>query len=319
MLRVVTTRRHASTLSTIRKERSRVRILHADYDRLIAARRLRPLPTIFTDFDRLSAWDLELAARIRRQLAAHGARTLNDPARVKPRHALLRALHEAGVNDFNAYRLDEAVRPSRYPVFLRRERGHGAPLGGLLPDADALDRAVEEALSNGVPESSLIVVEYAAEPAAPGLFRRLSTYRVGARLFAGTCVHDGQWLVKYGVFGGATQALYEDELRIVRENPYSEPLQRAFEIAAIEYGRADFGLVDGRVQVYEINTNPTLRAGGPHPSPLRMESQRLVWEQLLDALRALEGVAPAGRIRLTGRDFERERGWLGRRRTRYAP
>lgn len=318
MIRFVTTRAHASTLSELR--RAAVAVRHVDYDRLIATRRLRPATTLFTDFDRLSAWDLELAARIQRRLAAAGVRTLNDPARVKTRHALLRALHEAGVNSFNAYRLDERVRPARYPVFLRRERGHGQPLGPLLADADALDRAVDAALESGIPESSLLVVEYAAEPAAPGIFRKLSTHRVGDRFFAGTCVHDDQWLVKYGRLGGATPALYEDELRIVREDPYREPLRRAFEIAAIEYGRADFGLVRGRVEVYEINTNPTLRSGKPHPSPLREESQRLVWSQLLDALRALDLPHDRRPVTLEGRDFARERDWLGRRRRdRYAP
>jgi hypothetical protein len=320
MIRFVSTRSHAYTIDEIRKHPDAVGLTHIDYDQLIASRSLQPATTVFTDFDRLSAWDLELAARIQRQLVAHGVPTLNDPARVKTRHALLRALHEAGVNDFNAYRLDEAVRPERYPVFLRRERGHGKPLGGLLADADALDRAIEDALTRGVPESSLLIVEYAAEPAAPGLFRKLSTYRIGDRSFAGTCVHDDQWLVKYGKMGGATPALYADELRIVRENPYGDPVQRAFELAGIEYGRADFGLVRGRVQVYEINTNPHVRLGGPHPSPLRMESQRLVLTRLFEALRTLDTGHGGAPIRLEDRALARQRGWFGRRRmTRYVP
>jgi hypothetical protein len=31
-----------------------------------------------------------------------------------------------------------------------------------------------------------------------------------------------------------------------------------FELAGIEYGRIDYGIKDGRIQVREINKNPTL-------------------------------------------------------------
>jgi hypothetical protein len=238
---------------------------------------------------------------------------LNDPARVRTRFALLRALHEAGVNDFNVYRVDEGVKPSRYPVFLRRAAGHGKPLSELLADSDALARARDAALEAGVPESSLLIVEYAAEPVIPGVFRKLALSRIGARLLPQACVHDNQWLVKYGELGAATPELYADECRIVRENPYAESIGRAFEIAGIEYGRADFGIVRGRVQVYEINTNPTVRRGLPHPDPQRSENLARIWDDHLAALRALDpGPLPGPRVELRDPRLRRHQGWLDR-------
>ena len=65
------------------------------------------------------------------------------------------------------------------------------------------------------------------------------------------------------------QELYDDEYRIIEENRHAEDLRPAFEIGGIEFGRADFGLVGDRPQVYEINTNPTFATIRKHPFPVR--------------------------------------------------
>ena len=307
------TRGHERTHTRVAKDPGAPRIELLHYDHLFASRALAPAAYVFTDLDRLSPWDLELAAAAHRDLAAAGLPVLNDPARVRTRFALLRALHEAGLNDFNAYRLDEGLRPARYPVFLRRVAGHGLPLGDLLADWDAARLAIEEALARGIPESSLLLVEYAAEPVRPGVFRKLALSRIGARFRPQISVHDDRWLVKYGKLGCATPELYEEELRLLRESPFEEPLRRAFAIAGIEYGRADFGLVGGRVQVYEINTNPMLKPPTPHPSPQRVESLRLVWDQHMAALRELDpGELPGGPARLRDPRLRRHQGLRGR-------
>ena len=317
MIRFLVTRGHAKTLKRIRRDPRAPRIEVLEYDRVFAARRLSRALTVFVDHDRLSDFDLELAARVHRLLAAAGVPVWNEPARVRTRFALLRALHEAGVNDFNVYRVDEGLKPARYPVFLRREAGHGQPLSGLLPDADALGPAVEVALAQGVPESSLLIIEYAAEPMEPGLFRKLAVSRIGPRLLPQACVHDDHWLVKYGKMGIGTPAHYADERRILRDNPYAEAALRAFEIAGIEYGRADFGLVRGRVQIYEINTNPTLRRGLPHPDPQRSENLAHIWNEHVDALRALDpGPLSGTPVVLDDAQLRRHQGWLARYLTR---
>jgi hypothetical protein len=225
------------------------------------------------------------------------------------------------VNDFNAYRLDEGLRPARYPVFLRRASGHGRPSSALLGDWEAARRAIDAALESGIPESSLLLVEYAAEPVRPGVFRKLAVSRIGRRLVPQACVHDDRWLVKYGKLGPATPELYADEHRLLRENPFAETLERAFEIAGIDYGRADFGLVGGRVQVYEINTNPTLKPGRSHPDSQRTESLRFVWERHLEALRELDPGALAGPpVALDDPRLRRHQGLQGRLiRSRLAP
>ncbi|MEI9988362.1 MAG: hypothetical protein WDN69_37845 [Aliidongia sp.] len=105
-------------------------------------------------------------------------------------------------------------------------------------------------------------------------------------------MHDTQWLVKYGKNGIATPELYADELRITRDNPFRPAVEAAFDLARIEYGRADFGLIGGRVQLYEINTNPTINLPTEHPSPYRIESQKILRDNLFAALRAIDTPDP---------------------------
>jgi hypothetical protein len=247
---------------------------------------------VFTDMDRLSLHHLHRVAVTYRLMKAAGLKVLNDPARSPTRYGLLRKLHEAGINDFNAYRAEERVKPSRWPVFVRTEGNHDRPLTDLLPDWDSVRRALDDAIEQGIPAASLLIVEYAAEPVAEGLFRKLSSFRIGDRICATTAVHEDSWLVKYGKKGIAGEALYDDELQIVRENRYADEIAHAFEVAETEYGRADFGIVKGRPQIYEINTNPEIKFGSNHPFPQRVESGRLSKANYLAALKAIDTDAP---------------------------
>ncbi len=246
---------------------------------------------IFTDMDRLSLQHLHRVAAAYRTMEDAGLRVLNDPARNPSRYGLLRKLHEAGINDFNAYRAEERVKPSRWPVFVRTEGNHDRPLTGLLPDWDSVQRAIDDAVAQGIPFASLLIVEYAAEPVSDGLFRKLSSYCIGDRICATTAVHEDTWLVKYGKKGIAGDTLYDDELQIVRENRYADVMAQAFQVAHTEYGRADYGIVGGRPQIYEINTNPEVKFGSNHPFPQRVESGRLSKANYLAALKAIDTAA----------------------------
>ena len=243
---------------------------------------------VFTDMDRLSLHHLHRVSAAYRLMRENGLKVINDPARSPSRYGLLRKLHEAGINDFNAYRAEERVRPSRWPVFVRTEGNHDRPLTDLLPDWDSVQRALDDAVEQGIPVSCLLIVEYAAEPISEGLFRKLSSFRIGDRICASTAVHEDNWLVKYGKKGIAGDALYDDELQIVRENRYADEMAHAFEVAGIEYGRADFGIVKGRPQIYEINTNPEIKFGSNHPFPQRVESGRLSKANYFEALKAID-------------------------------
>lgn len=255
MIYLLTTPSHVYTHDCLLK-RDDVKVEIRDYESIHGERMFPRGTYIFTDMDRLGGKALAGTAELYRRLKAGGARVLNDPARVLGRYGLLRKLHAESINDFTAYRADSCEMPRKWPVFLRSDGGHDRPLSGLIDGPDELSKAIEKGVAEGAPLTTLLIVEYAAQEAAPGLFRKLSVFRIGDTIIGHTCVHDKKWVVKYGKGGIATPELYEDEYRLVNENPYGEALRKVFDLAGIDYGRADFGLIDGRPQIYEINTNP---------------------------------------------------------------
>jgi hypothetical protein len=280
----VVTSEHQYTLQAVVQNLTEVKLQIATYDQLFDTIEVPRATYIFTDLDRLPIWRVHQAAIIYRQLRDAGVKVLNDPARILSRFGLLRKLYRCGINCFDAYRVEEEVVPARWPVFLRTEGDHKAPVSGLLHNQGEVEQAIAAAIDTGVPIVGMLLVEFAAEPVRPGLFRKLSTFRIGDTYFGANCVHEDNWLVKYGTEGVAPPDLYEEDLRIVRDNPFEAALKPVFDIAGIDYGRIDFGIVGGRIQIYEINSNPTVGFPTEHPSAYRVESYDIFKRNFFNAL-----------------------------------
>ena len=97
--------------------------------------------------------------------------------------------------------------------------------------------------------------------------------------------------------------LLDEERAFVAENPHNDQLQEVFELANIQYGRIDYAVVDGRLQVWEINTNPMTLADYGEGGPSRRQLQCAFRDVFVDAIRAL-GTHPSadvGTVRLPAR------------------
>ena len=279
---------HRAGVRRLQRDPSAPEIEVLSYDEVLSRPTLRRGTYIFTDLDRLSTAALIEAARLFRRLRENGCRALNDPARVRTRFALLRALHESGLNPINAYPAEEGSRPERFPVFIRIADAHEGPLSGLIWDQATLDDAIEAAVVAGVPRSTILTVEYAAQPIRPGVFRKSSFYRVGDHYISDVSWYGKTWRIKGDRDGLADPELYAKELQLMRENPYGKDLARVFDLANIDYGRLDFGVIDERPCVYEINTNPELFGPRFHPVAERAEGIGLRWAKLLAAFHAID-------------------------------
>ena len=84
-------------------------------------------------------------------------------------------------------------------------------------------------------------------------------YQIGDQTLFYNCVHENNWLVKSGTINSASETLYQEEQTMICNNAFADVISKAFGIANIDYGRVDFGLVNGKVQIYEINTNPSTK------------------------------------------------------------
>ena len=258
------------------------------YNQLLRRKSLPRAAYVFSDFDRLPSWHVELAAKIYRHLKADGLPVFNDPARVLHRLPLLKRLHRAGLNQFQVWDAAADDLPDRYPVFLRTQHGHRGTITDLLENRTAAKQALISALDQGYGLQDLMFTEYCAEPLENGVFRKLAAFRMGDHSQMTPAVHERHWHAKFGEDGAGTADQYQADFEMIKTNPFNDALRSAFDVANIEYGRADFAIVDGRPQVYEINTNPHISLFEEHPFEVRLASQAVFVDRFSAALQAVD-------------------------------
>jgi hypothetical protein len=235
--------------------------------------RQTPLPGsiyAFTDLEILAAGEVELVERLAGRLRdRQGTTILNDPSRSLTRFDLLRALYDAGINSFDVGRIDRGSDPGRWPVFVRDDRSHDdGSVSELLHSPEELSRHLAELAASGADTSHHTLVEYAGTTNDGGLFRKYAAVRLGEAIIPCHIFYGRQWVVKHSAVFDEASA--REELEYIETNPHEEILRRAFDLAGIDYGRADYGVVDGRVEIWEINTNPYLI----RPEYTRQEARR---------------------------------------------
>jgi tripartite-type tricarboxylate transporter receptor subunit TctC len=290
MIRLVTTlwgRRTADRFIRSLRRASVKNVKHISYEEILFRGGGPIAHYIFADQDQLTRTELDAAAAFAAALTAEEprARVLNRPTAVLTRVPLLRALHAEGINDFAVHRLELGEVPTTFPVFIRALDGHAGPESELIHDPDSFRRALRELEAMGVPLRDRIAVGYAAEPGPDGLFRKYGVFRIGDRMIPQHLMRSSRWVVK-GRGGPVDEGGADEELDFVRSNPHRESARRAFEVASIDFGRADYGLVGGRPQFYEINTNPNFpNLGRPG---VRAERRPIIYGEIRAALEEVD-------------------------------
>jgi hypothetical protein len=251
---------------------------------------------VFSDIDRLGYGSAMRAAAL--FLCLHKARGpirfLNHPTRSCRRYAQLRRLHEAGINPHNVWRADERQRPDRFPVFIRRDAQHDGPLTPLLQDHESVEREIERLADFGFLPQDLLIVEFCDTGDADGVYRKCTAYLIGDTIFQRYMCFGDDWLVKgprSGTVGErrTERSMLDEEAAYIGGDAYLPLLRRAASLCHLSFGRIDFGLLDGRPVIWEINSNPD-------PAATRYtglgDRERLIvptgWRLLRDALAALD-------------------------------
>ena len=309
MIHYVVTERFSRTIATFLRNTGRdlagtLRLL--TYEELFFERAGPIGHYVFTDFDRLSRYELDTVARFATGLQdkVPDARILNHPGKALERMALLVALRRAGINDFTATRLDTGERPPHFPVFIRAEDGHDGPETELVDEAD-FDRSLAELRARGIPLRGRIAIGFAAEKGANGRFRKFGAFNIGGTVIPQHLIQSDGWAIKRRVPGDTTPTAIDtsaesvdEELEYIRSNPHRDAILRAFNAGSIECGRADYGVVDGKVQIYEINTNPEFPRFEIHDH--RSECRSILRGPLIDAFRAIDTpIGSTGSLRLS--------------------
>jgi hypothetical protein len=263
--------------------------------REVLRRPFEPGCYVFADLDRptghraLPKW----GAYARVRTLGDRAVVLNGPLRALGRYELLRLLHERGLNDFNVYRLHElheadAAGKVRYPVFLRRDRDHMGPLTPLLHSLSDVQRAVDAlpAKLRVILRAQLIVTEHMPCVHSDGVTRKYGVQRIGRALLPRHVLFSDHWMVKFPKI--INEETVAEEEAFVDACPHLDQVRHVFDLAGIDYGRIDYGVRDGRIQVWEINTAPSLFPAPETVRPVRLALQRRCAAAITAAFRALD-------------------------------
>jgi len=236
---------------------SRIRCLL--YDDLPGIRAFTPGTYVFSDLERLSPPALKLACQVWNALSMAGSRVrlLNDPSRVLCRYDLLRKLFDEGKNNFKAIRANESLQLLNYPVFVREENEHTGSLTPLLHSPRELVSELRSLRLQGYPRRDLLVVEFCDTSDSDGVFRKYSAFIVGGEILPRHVIFSRHWNVKNPDLVDPHLAGVQEEYLNV--NPHKSWLLETFNLSGIEYGRIDYSLMGDKPQVWEINTNPTVR------------------------------------------------------------
>jgi hypothetical protein len=244
--------------------RDRVRII--SYDDLFCLGDLRAGVFIFTDFDRLSDDDLVKATQIADHLQSilPGVVVLNHPGRCLGRFALLSALHASDPFYPQVTRLKDWQNVTTFPVFIRAERDHLQALSGLIAAPAELAVKAARLLNSAAAPEDLIVIQFKNAQNGAGYFEKYGAFRVGDAIYGQHLLQSEGWWVKDSSSVWDTTRI-EQTLAYTKNNPHADLLMPIFVLAGTEYGRIDYCVVDGRIVVFEINTNPVVNANAPSP------------------------------------------------------
>lgn len=271
-------------------------IHRVSYDGMRLDEPVPPGVHIFTDFERLLPPERAFVRRLHRRIAAQPGsyRTLNDPDAWQSRFDLLHHLADAGVNDFRVHRLGDVGPDVRFPAFLRWENDHQGSLGRPVGSIGELRVRVEQQVSRRrkLLSRHLMVVEKMDARDADGLHRKYAAMKIGDHLVPRHMLVSTKWITKKPDV--VTPELAAEERRFLEEFPHADQVNEAFRVAGMDYGRIDYGFSNGRMQVWEINSNPVI-VPFPHKiNPLRLPAQTRSAELIRAAFSALLNEAPEG-------------------------
>jgi len=261
MLSVFASARHSSQFEELRRHsgdplRSRMRLIRYEWTRW-----RRGLPGgayLFTNVEALDPRMFMRACLLADCIRDHDpdALILNDPRAVLRRYELCRTLFRDGINSFDCYRVDEGRVPQRWPVFLRGEYDHygGAPT--LIESPEALAAALAVPSPRTCDRARRLMVEFIDTRQGASAYRKYSVFRIGTQLIPAHLYFGEHWMVKMNRPPNPEELAEEESF--IDSNPHAEEVMRVFDRAGIDYGRIDYSVGEHGIEVWEINTNPTV-------------------------------------------------------------
>lgn len=266
MIHFLSTGRHTYTMQVFLENWAaelRQSLSICTYERIELHRIFPPGTYLFTDFERMVDSELQLMRNIADGLAAHKDtyRVLNHPGQWSNRLKFQQKLAALGTQRFRVFPAENPPEDIRFPVFLRRSDDHKGNKTPLLRDRDELERGLAQISKweRAIHPGRWIICEFCDTADSGGMYRKYGVQKIGGRLLPRHLFFNRDWMVR-------DTNMYEPEY-IQEEMDFIEnfassdvapKLHQFFELCGLDYGRIDYSVLDGEIQVWEINSNPML-------------------------------------------------------------
>lgn len=247
------------------------------YDNFSEHQHILPGIYIFTDIERLNQLERQHALNIANTIKRNNYPVLNQPDRMLDRLALQQQLVQENINPFRTFKINERDSMT-YPVFLRSATDHKGPTSDLLQNEAELQDRVKFLNRHKVNIDDYLVVEFFDTADADKIYRKYSAFYVDGKVIPRHMFFSRFWIVKIEDIVNAE--FQQEEQAYLSSNPHQAEIQEIFKLAHIDYGRVDYSLFNGKLIVWEINTNPMVLTHKMEQSTLRRDSHDAFARQL---------------------------------------
>ena len=178
---------------------------------------------------------------------------MNDPEFVLNRYELQKVLYEKGINQFQTLKVEDLDQIKKYPVFVRSKSNHAGPISNKISNKDELLEFLNQQSDN----KDLLIIEFQeTDRFSNGACIKYSMAIFNGQLYPAHLYISDDWNTK-GRNSQTTQDVLDLEKRFYLDinHEHIKQLKQCIELAGIDYGRIDYGLCNGKIQVWEINTN----------------------------------------------------------------
>jgi hypothetical protein len=118
-----------------------------------------------------------------------------------------------------------------------------------------------------------------------GLFRKYSVMNVAGTLVPRHVLFSDKWATKKPDI--VNEQTVAEEVDFVKNFPHAEQVRNIFALAGLDYGRMDYCVKQGRIQVWEINTNPRIVPPRNEVNAARLPTQSESARRIVEAMLAL--------------------------------
>ena len=257
-------------------------------EKMVRQKKLYAGTYILTDVDLFNEKQKLMLATIYKMFDKHrdSFSILNHPTSSVNRLDLLKKMNDYGINSFRCFSANHIPGDIRFPVFIRKGIDHGGKITGLINHQEILGQEINECKKLGYPTENIIITEFVNTADKNGIYRKYSAFRIGDNIIPRHIFFSKNWMIKSAMLD--EDEFIKEELNFLKSNPHKTALKEVFDLAGITYGRIDYGIVKGKIVVWEINTNPMIASSSSLKKPARKPAHTWFAAQFTWAFKKLE-------------------------------